>query len=137
MAKTPNILGLGDKMNTSMDKSVRATRFAISDLQKRVAVLEATREDLDRQMRKLNNSVPEDKVSPDARKDGYVAYGSYANSVILRKQNLKITIEDIELQNTELSSELRMALDTLDSFERVRARQLAAKAEKAATRRAG
>lgn len=117
-----------------MDKSVRATRFAISDLQKRVAVLEATREDLDRQMRKLNNSVPEDEVSPDARKDGYVAYGSYANSVILRKQNLQVTIEDIETQNTDLSSELRMALDTLDSFERVRARQLAAKAEKTAAR---
>jgi len=124
-------------MNTSMDKSVRKTRFAISDLQKRVAVLEATREDLDRQMRKLNNSVPEDEVSPDARKDGYVAYGSYANSVILRKKNLQVTIGDIEQQNIDLSSELRMALDTLDSFERVRARQLAAKAEKAALRRAG
>ena len=137
MAKTPNKLGLGETMNTSMDKSVRKTRFAISDLQKRVAVLEATREDLGRQMLKLNNSVPEDAVSPDARKDGYVAYGSYANSVILRKKNLQVTINDIELQNTELSSELRMALDTLDSFERVRARQLAAKAEKVAARRAG
>jgi len=137
MAKTPNLLGLGDKMNTSMDKSVRATRFAISDLQKRVAVLEATREDLDRQMRKLNASVPEDEISPKARKDGYVAYGSYANSVILRKKNLQVTIDDIELQNTDLSNELRIALDTLDSFERVRARQLAAKAEKAAARKAG
>ena len=124
-------------MNTSMDKSVRATRFAISDLQKRVAVLEATREDLERQMRKLHDSVPEDKVSPEARKDGYVAYGSYANSVILRKKNLQVTIDDIELQNTDLSGELRMALDTLDSFERVRARQLAAKAEKLAARKAG
>ena len=118
-------------MNSSMDKSVRTTRFAISDLQKRVAVLEATREDLERQMRKLNASVPETEVAADARKDGYVAYGSYANSVILRKKNLQVTMDDIELQNTELSSELRMAMDTLDSFERVRARQLAAKAEKA------
>lgn len=118
-------------MNSSMDKGVRTTRFAISDLQKRVAVLEATREDLERQMRKLNASVPEDEVSVDARKDGYVAYGSYANSVILRKKNLQATMDDIELQNTDLSNELRMAIDTLDSFERVRARQLAAKAEKA------
>ncbi|MCF6222031.1 MAG: flagellar export protein FliJ [Robiginitomaculum sp.] len=124
-------------MNSAMDKSVRTARFAISDLQKRVAVLEATREDLERQMRKLNDSVPEEEVAPDARKDGYVAYGSYANSVILRKKNLQVTIDDIEIQNTDLSSELRMAMDTLDSFERVRARQLAAKAEKVAARRAG
>lgn len=124
-------------MKSSMDKSVRATRFAISDLQKRVAVLEATREDLERQMRKLNASVPEDEVAADARKDGYVAYGSYANSVIERKNNLQVTMDDIELQNSELSAELRLAMETLDSFERVRARQLAAKAEKAAARRAG
>ena len=124
-------------MNSSMDKSVRATRFAISDLQKRVAVLEATREDLARQMRKLNDSVPEQEVAADARKDGYVAYGSYANSVITRKKNLQATIDDIDIQNADLSRELRLAMDTLDSFERVRARQLAAKAEKAAARRAG
>jgi len=124
-------------MNTSMDKSVRATRFAISDFQKRVAVLEATREDLERQMRKLNDSVPEETVEPGAHKDGYVAYGSYANSVIERKKNLQVTINDIELQNKDLTHELRMAMDTLDSFERVRARQLAAKAEKLAARKAG
>jgi len=124
-------------MNTSMDKSVRATRFAISDLQNRVAVLEATREDLERQMSKLNDSVPEETVAPAAQKEGYVAYGSYANSVIERKKNLLVTLGDIEMQNKDLSKELRMALDTLDSFERVRARQLAAKAEKMAARKAG
>jgi len=120
-----------------MDKSVRATRFAISDLQKRVAVLEATREDLGRQMQKLNDSVPEETVEASAHKDGYVAYGSYANSVIERKKNLQVTINDIELQNKDLAHELRMAMDTLDSFERVRARQLAAKAEKLAARKVG
>ncbi len=124
-------------MNHSMDKSVRTTRFAIADLQKRVAVLEATREDLERQMRKLNDSVPEEEVAPNAQKEGYVAYGSYANSVIARKENLQVTMSDIDRQNKELSGELRMALDALDSFERVRARQMAVKAEKAAARRAG
>jgi len=123
-------------MSHSMDKSVRNTRFAIADLQKRVAVLEATREDLQRQMRKLNDSVPEEEVAPDAKKDGYVAYGSYANSVIKRKENLLLTLGDIDVQNKDLGAELRIALDALDSFERVRARQLAAKAEKFAARSA-
>ncbi len=124
-------------MNTSMDKSVRATRFAISDLQNRIAVLEATRDDLERQINKLNDSVPEETVEAGAQKEGYVSYGSYANSVIERKKNLLVTLGDIELQNENLSKELRMALDTLDSFERVRARQLAAKAEKLAARKTG
>lgn len=119
-------------MNHSMDKNVRAKRFEIADFQKRIAVLEATREDLERQMRKLNESVPEKQVAPNASKEGYVAYGSYANSVILRKGNIKRTMGDIVDQNHELSGELQIALDALDSFERVRARQLAQKAEKKA-----
>ena len=123
-------------MNHSMDKSVRAARFAIADFQKRIAVLEATKEDLERQMRKLNDSVPENEVSPNASKEGYISYGSYANSVIKRKENIQTTMDDIEGQNKDLSFELRLALDALDSFERVRARQLAAKAEKAAQRAA-
>lgn len=121
-------------MKHSMDKSVRSTRFAIADLQKRIAVLDATREDLQRQMRKLNESVPEAEVDPNAQKEGYVSYGSYASSVIKRKENLIQTLEDIDRQNKDLSADLRIALDALDSFERVRARQLAAKAEKMAKR---
>ena len=121
-------------MKHSMEKSVRSTRFAISDLQKRIAVLEATRDDLRRQMGKLEDSVPETEVEPGAQKEGYVSYGSYAKSVIARKENLQATLNDIEAQNKDLSEDLRIALSALDSFERVRARQLAAKAEKQAKR---
>ncbi len=124
-------------MTHSMEKNVRQTRFAIADLQKRIAVLEATREDLERQIRKLNDSVPEDEVEATATKEGYVAYGSYAQSVIARKENLRDTLSAITDQTTDLSADLRVALDALDSFERVRARQMAAKAEKAMARRAG
>lgn len=118
-------------MTHSMDKSVRKTRFAIADLQKRIAVLEATREDLERQMRKLNDSVPEEEVEGNEQREGYVAYGSYAKSVIARKENLRASLNDITDQAYDLSADLRIALDALDSFERVRARQMAAKAEKA------
>lgn len=124
-------------MAHSTDKSVQKTRFAIADLQNRIGVLEATREDLDRQIRKLNDSVPEDDVDANAQKEGYVAYGSYANSVIARRENLRRSLDDITSQTHNLSEDLRIAMDALDSFERVRARRLAAKAEKAMARRAG
>jgi len=101
-----------------------------------IAVLEATREDLERQIRKLNDSVPEDEVQGNEQREGYVAYGSYAKSVIVRKENLRDSLGDITEQTSELSADLRTALDALDSFERVRARQMAAKAEKA-LRKAG
>jgi len=124
-------------MTHSMERNVQQTRFAISDLQKRIAVLEATREDLERQIRKLNDSVPEDKVEANAQKEGYVAYGSYAQSVIARKENLRRSLDDIGVQSSDLAADLRVAMDALDSFERVRARRLAAKAEKAMQRKTG
>lgn len=123
-------------MNQAMEKSVRQTRFAIEDLQKRIAVLEATRADLERQIRKLNDSVPEEEVDPNAQKEGYVSYGSYAQSVIERKKNIRSSLDDINAQYGDLSGDLKVAMDALDSFERVRARQMAAKAEKAMKRRA-
>jgi len=60
-------------MAHSTDRSIQKTRFTIADLQKRIEVLEATREDLERQIRKLNDSVPEEEVEANAQKDGYVA----------------------------------------------------------------
>lgn len=119
-----------------MDKNVQKTRFAIADLQNRIAVLEATRDDLERQIRKLNDSVPEDEVDGSEQREGYVSYGSYAKSVIARKENLRSSLDDVTVQTTDLAGDLRVALDALDSYERVRARQMAAKAEKAMARKA-
>ena len=121
---------------SSMDRSVRQARFEIADLQKRIAVLESTRNDLERQVSKLNDSVPEEAIEANAEREGYVAYGSYAQSVIARRENIRATLDDINAQTGTLAADLRIALDALDSFERVRARQMAAKAEKALKRRA-
>ena len=121
---------------SSMERSVRQARFEIADLQKRIAVLESTRNDLERQISKLNDSVPEDSISPNAEREGYVAYGSYAKSVIARRENIRATLDDINAQTGALASDLKISLDALDSFERVRARQMAAKAEQAMKRRA-
>lgn len=117
-------------MTASMDKTVAKTRFEIADLQKRISVLDATRTDLERQIQKLIDSVPEDEIDANAEREGFVAYGSYAQSVIARKDNLRTTLDDISSQTADLAAELRDAMSALDSFERVRARRLAAQAEK-------
>jgi len=124
-------------MSSRSERSIAKTRFQIEDLQKRIAVLEATREDLERQIRKLNDSVPEDEVDANAQKDGYVAYGSYAQSVIARKENLRRTLGDIGAQNSQLADQLKVSLSALDSYERIKARSMAEKAEKAMRRKSG
>jgi len=56
--------------------------------------------------------------------------------VIARRENIRTTLDDINEQTGTLAADLKISLDALDSFERVRARQMAAKAEKALKRRA-
>lgn len=118
-----------DEMAQMSDKQIQRTRFRVGELQKRIAVLEATREDLERQIRKLSESVPEDSVEATEQREGYVAYGSYAQSVIARKSNLRLSLDDIVSQTTDIAVELRDELDALDSYERIRARRLAQQAE--------
>ena len=124
-------------MTQMSEKHIQRTRFRVADLQKRIAVLEATREDLERQIRKLTDSVPEDSVDPKEQREGYVAYGSYAQSVIARKDNLRRSLGDIVDQTGDLASDLRSALDALDSYERVRARRIAQQAESRQRRAVG
>jgi chromosome segregation ATPase len=124
-------------MASRSERSIAKTRFQIEDLQKRIAVLEATREDLERQIRKLNDSVPEDEVAANAQKDGYVAYGSYAQSVIARKENLRRTLGDIGAQSSQLADQLKVSISALDSYERIKARAMAEKAERAMRRKSG
>ena len=124
-------------MASRSERSIAKTRFQIEDLQKRIAVLEATREDLERQIRKLNDSVPEDEVDANAQKDGYVAYGSYAQSVIARKENLRRTLGDIGAQSGQLADQLKVSISALDSYERIKARAMAEKAERAMRRKTG
>ncbi|MGB3457423.1 MAG: flagellar export protein FliJ [Litorimonas sp.] len=116
------------------DKQIQKTRFKVGELQKRIAVLEATREDLERQIRKLADSVPEDQVDANEQREGFVAYGSYAQSVIARKKNLRRSLDDIVSQTSDIAVELRNELDALDSFERIRARRMAQQAERAQKR---
>lgn len=116
------------------EKHIQRTRFRVAELQKRISVLEATREDLERQIRKLTDSVPEDEVDANAQREGYMAYGSYAKSVITRKENLRRSLGDIVDQTSDLAADLHSALDALDSYERVRARRIAQEAERRARR---
>ncbi|WP_298914030.1 flagellar export protein FliJ [uncultured Algimonas sp.] len=117
-------------MSQASEKQIQRTRFRVGELQKRIAVLEATREDLERQIRKLADSVPEDRVDASEHREGYVAYGSYAQSVISRKDNLRRSLDDIVSQTSDIAVELRNELDSLDSYERIRARRLAQQAER-------
>lgn len=109
---------------------IRLARFKVEELQKQMATLDASRADLERQVEHLNNSVPEEQVAANASKDGFVAYGSYAQAVIRRKQNIRESIEEVDAQIVKLRDELNDAFAELKKFELLEERRVAAERAK-------
>lgn len=113
---------------------IRLARFKVEELQKQMATLDLARADLQRQVDQLAASVPEEQVAANASKEGFVAYGSYAQAVIIRKQNLRVSLEEVDGQAGKLRAELEAAFAELKKYEIMEERrvaQLKAEAQKA------
>lgn len=104
---------------------IRLARFKVEELQKQMATLDTARADLQRQVDQLAASVPEEQVAANASKDGFVAYGSYAQAVIVRKQNIRGSIDELDAQAGRLREELERAFAELKKFEIMEERRVA------------
>jgi flagellar export protein FliJ len=105
---------------------IRLARFKVEELQKQMATLDLARADLQRQVDQLAASVPEEQVAANASKEGFVAYGSYAQAVIVRKQNLRVSIDEVDGQAGKLRADLEGAFAELKKFEIMEERREAA-----------
>jgi chromosome segregation ATPase len=105
---------------------IRLARFRVEELQGRLAELNEARGDLARQVEELAQDVPEDRVAPGATRDGFVAYGSYAQAIIARKQNLRASIEEVDAEAALLRSQAEDAAAELARYEAIEERRLAA-----------
>ena len=103
---------------------IRLARFKVEELQKQMATIEEARADLERQFDQLSASVPEEQIAANASKDGFVAYGSYAQAVITRKQNLRETIDEVSAQAERLREQLEAAYADLKKYEVMEERRL-------------
>jgi len=105
---------------------IRLARFKVEELQKQMAIIDIARADLENQVEKLNNSVPEEQIAANASKDGFMAYGSYAQAVITRKQNLRISIDEVDAQAGRLRADLESAFIELKKYELMEERRVTA-----------
>ncbi len=109
----------------SFESLIRLARFKVEELQKQMATLDASRADLEAKITQLEESVPEEQVAASASREGFVAYGSYAQAVIKRKQNLRASIAEVDQQADRLRADLEEAFHELKKFEHMEERRLA------------
>jgi flagellar export protein FliJ len=112
-------------MTRSHEPLIRLARFKVEELQKQMAELDRSRQSLIDQIERLEASVPEEQAAATEFKEGYVAYGSYAQAVIKRKENIRASLDEVEVQADALRARLSEAFQELKKYELLEERRLA------------
>lgn len=112
-------------MTRSHEPLIRLARFKVEELQKQMAELDRSKTALINQIERLEASVPEEQAVATQSRDGYLAYGSYAQAVIKRKENIRSSLDEVEVQADALRARLGDAFQELKKFEVLEERRLA------------
>lgn len=104
---------------------IRLARFKVEELQKQMAEIDRARAGLLSQIEQLEQSVPGEQAAASQSREGYIAYGSYAQSVIKRKENLRASLEEVDVQANALRGRLEQAFAELKKYELLEERRLA------------
>ncbi|MBR9824660.1 MAG: flagellar export protein FliJ [Alphaproteobacteria bacterium] len=112
-------------MTRSHEPLIRLARFKVEELQKQMAELDRSKQALTQQIERLEASVPEEQAAATESKDGYLAYGSYAQAVIKRKENIRASLHEVESQSDALRDRLSEAFQELKKYELMEERRLA------------
>jgi flagellar FliJ protein len=111
-------------MTRSHEPLIRLARFKVEELQKQMAELDRSKAALNGQIERLEASVPEEQAAATDSKEGYVAYGSYAQAVIKRKENIRLSLSEVEVQADALRDRLSEAFQELKKYEVLEERRL-------------
>ncbi|WP_300530074.1 flagellar export protein FliJ [Maricaulis sp.] len=112
-------------MTRSHEPLIRLARFKVEELQKQMAELDRSKAALTNQIERLEASVPEEQAAATQSKDGYLAYGSYAQAVIKRKDNIRASLNEVEAQSDALRDRLAEAFQELKKYELLEERRVA------------
>jgi flagellar protein FliJ len=112
-------------MTRSHEPLIRLARFKVEELQKQLADIDRVRTSLNDQIERLEASVPEEQAAATDNKDGYIAYGSYAQAVIKRKQNIRVSLDEVDQQADGIRERLEAAFRELKKYELLEERRVA------------
>jgi len=112
-------------MTRSHEPLIRLARFKVEELQKQMAELDRSRQALLNQIERLEASVPEEQAIAAESKEGFLAYGSYAQAVIKRKENIRLSLDEVDVQADALRERLTEAFQELKKYELLEERRLA------------
>ena len=117
------------------DTLLRLKRFRVDEMKRRIASIEAMKVDLERKLTDLDDNVAREKQRAGDSDIGRLAFPSFLRSVEARRENLRITLTEIEREQAAAQLDLSNAFQDLKSLE-VATEQQAKRLAEMQTRRA-
>src|SRR5215472_17097786 len=95
------------------DTLMRAKRFRVDNLSRRMATLEAMRADAERKLSDLEESVARERQRANDSDIGRLAFPSFLRSIESRRENLRATLKELERERTNVQNDLAAAFQDL------------------------
>jgi flagellar export protein FliJ len=99
------------------DTLMRLKRFRVDELKRRMATLDGMRNDLDRKLTDLEESVVRERQRANDSDIGRLAFPSFLRSIESRRENLRNTLKEIDREREQCQGELQAAYQDLKSLE--------------------
>jgi flagellar export protein FliJ len=102
---------------TRTDTLLRLKRFRVDETKRRIAAIDAMKADLERKLADLDDNVTREKQRAGDSDIGRLAFPSFLRSIETRRENLRITLKEIEREYAVAQLDLTSAFQDLKSLE--------------------
>jgi flagellar FliJ protein len=99
------------------DTLLRLKRFRVDEMKRRMASIDAMKADLERKLTDLDDNVAREKQRAGDSDIGRLAFPSFLRSIEARRENLRITLKEIEREYAAAQQDLTDAFHDLKSLE--------------------
>ena len=99
------------------DSLLRLKRFRVDELKRRLATLDEMKNDLERKLADLDDSVVREKSRAADSDIGRLAFPSFLQSIDVRRKNIRTTMSELERERAAHQDDLAAAFQDLKSFE--------------------
>jgi flagellar export protein FliJ len=99
------------------DALIRLRRFRVDELKRRMATLDGMKQDAERKLSDLEDSVVRERQRSGDSDIGRLAFPSFLRSIESRRENLRATLKEIERERFIAHAELNSAFQDLKSME--------------------
>jgi len=99
------------------DALIRLRRFRVDELKRRMATLDGMKQDAERKLSDLEDSVVRERQRSGDSDIGRLAFPAFLRSIETRRENLRATLKEIEREHAIAHAELSSAFQDLKSME--------------------